>query len=118
MTWRLLYTKAAQKDARILSAAGLKEGAQSLLDILAEDPFWTPPPLAKLIGDLSGAYSRRIYIQHRLGYQVVPQKRVVSPVHGGADDAHPRRHVGAMCPAPWAHMAPTSGRPWAAHALG
>lgn len=77
MTWRLLYTKAVQKDARKLSAAGLKERAQSLLDIMAEDPFRTPPPFEKLIGDLSGAYSRRVNIQHRLVYQVLPQERVV-----------------------------------------
>lgn len=77
MTWRLLYTRAAQKDAKKLSAAGLKEKAQSLLRILAEDPFRTPPPFEKLIGDLSGAYSRRINIQHRLVYQVLPEERVV-----------------------------------------
>lgn len=77
MTWRLLYNKAVQKDARKLSAAGLKERAQSLLDIPAEDPFRTPPPFEKLIGDLSGAYSRRVNIQHRLVYQVLPRERVV-----------------------------------------
>lgn len=77
MTWRLLYTRAAQKDAKQLSAAGLKEKAQSPLRVLAEDPFRTPPPFEKLIGDLSGAYSRRINIQHRLVYQVLPEERVV-----------------------------------------
>jgi Txe/YoeB family toxin of toxin-antitoxin system len=77
VTWRLLYTRAAQKDAKKLSAAGLKERAQSLLRILAEDLVRTPPPFEKLIGDLSGAYSRRLNIQHRLVYQVLPEERVV-----------------------------------------
>ena len=77
MTWRLVYTKAAQKDAKILAAAGLKSKALELLAVLEEDPFTTPPRFEKLVGDLSGAYSRRINIQHRLVYQVLEEKRVV-----------------------------------------
>ena len=77
MSWRLLYTKQAQKDAKRLAAAGLKTKAQELLNIIATDPFRTPPPFEKLIGDLRGAYSRRINIQHRLVYQVLEEERVV-----------------------------------------
>lgn len=77
MSWRLLYTKAAQKDAEKLAAAGLKPRTQVLLDILARDPFQNPPPFEKLVGDLSGAYSRRINIQHRLVYQVLSEERTV-----------------------------------------
>lgn len=73
----LVFTKQAQKDARKLAGAGLKPKAQSLLDILANDPFQNPPPYEKLIGDLAGAYSRRINIQHRLVYQVLKTERVV-----------------------------------------
>jgi toxin YoeB len=75
--WRLVYTKQAQKDAKKVESAGLKEKAQTLLDILTEDPFTSPPPFEKLIGDLSGAYSRRINIQHRLVYQVLRKERIV-----------------------------------------
>jgi toxin YoeB len=71
VSWRLVYTKAAQKDARRLAAAGLRDNAQALLDLLADDPFRSPPPFEKLVGDLAGAYSRRINIQHRLVYQVL-----------------------------------------------
>jgi toxin YoeB len=74
---RLLYTKQAQKDAQRLAAAGLKEKAQELLALRAEDPFRTPPPFEKLVGDLRGAYSRRIDIQHRVVYQVLEDERVV-----------------------------------------
>ncbi len=77
MTWRLVYTKQAQKDAKKLAASGLKAKARELLDLLAEDPFQNPPPLEKLIGDLAGAYSRRINIQHRLVYQVLEEERTV-----------------------------------------
>ena len=77
MSWCLLYTKQAQKDAKRLAASALKPKAQELLDILAEDPFRTPPPFEKLVGDLQGAYSRRINIQHRLVYQVLEAERVV-----------------------------------------
>ncbi len=77
MSWRLVYTKQAQKDAKKLASSGLKPKAQELLDILAEDPFRKPPPFETLVGDLSGAYSRRINIQHRLVYQVLEEDRVV-----------------------------------------
>ena len=77
MSWALVYTKAAQKDAPKLSAAGLKPKAQHLLDILRVNPFQNPPPYEKLVGDLAGAYSRRINIQHRLVYQVLDAQRTV-----------------------------------------
>ena len=77
MKWRLVYTRQAQKDAKKLSAGGLRPRAQKLLDLLAEDPFKTPPRFEKLLGDMTGAYSRRINIQHRLVYQVIEDKKVV-----------------------------------------
>jgi toxin YoeB len=77
VNWHLLYTKAAQKDAKKLAEAGLKPKASALLEIIQQDPFQTPPPFEKLVGDLSGAYSRRINIQHRLVYQVLEEERVV-----------------------------------------
>lgn len=77
MSWQLVYTKHAQKDAEKLASAGLKEKAKSLLALLSENPFQNPPAYEKLIGDLSGAYSRRINIQHRLVYQVLEEQRVV-----------------------------------------
>ncbi|MDN3520691.1 Txe/YoeB family addiction module toxin [Halomonas ramblicola] len=77
MTWRLVYTKQAQKDAKKLASSGLKPKAQELLNLLADDPFQKPPPFEKLVGDLSGAYSRRINIQHRLVYQVLEDEGVV-----------------------------------------
>ena len=75
--WQLLYTKAAQKDAKNLAAAGLKSKALALLEIIAENPFQNPPPYEKLVGDLTGAYSRRINIQHRLVYQVLEAEKIV-----------------------------------------
>jgi toxin YoeB len=75
--YQLLYTKAAQKDAKNLNAAGLKDKALLLLEIIAENPFQNPPPYEKLIGDLAGAYSRRINIQHRLVYQVLEAEKIV-----------------------------------------
>ena len=75
--WRVVFTKQAQKDAKKLAASGLRDKAQTLLDILAEDPFKSPPPFEKLVGDLTGAYSRRINIQHRLVYQVLKAERTV-----------------------------------------
>ncbi|MEO6906555.1 MAG: Txe/YoeB family addiction module toxin [Abditibacteriaceae bacterium] len=75
--WRLVYTRQARKDARRLTASDLKSKAQGLLDILAVDPFQKPPPFEKLVGDLAGAYSRRINIQHRLVYQVLVEERIV-----------------------------------------
>jgi toxin YoeB len=77
VSWRLAYTRAAQKDAQRLAAAGLREKAQALLDLLADDPFASPPSFEKLVGDVAGAYSRRINIQHRLGYQVLEDEGVV-----------------------------------------
>ena len=77
MSWELVYTRQAQKDAEKLTAAGLKPKAQALLAILAENPYQPPPPFEKLVGDLSGAYSRRISIQHRLVYQVLDDARIV-----------------------------------------
>lgn len=77
MSSRLLYTKQAQNDAQRLAAAGLKAKAEELLALIADDPFLKPPPFEKLIGDLRGAHSRRINIQHRLVYQVLEQERVV-----------------------------------------
>lgn len=77
MSWQLIFTRQAQKDARKLAAAGLKEKAQTLLGVLQADPFQSPPPFEKLVGDLAGAYSRRINIQHRLVYQVLEAERIV-----------------------------------------
>ena len=75
--WNLVYTRQAQKDAKRLAASGLRERAQKLLDLLAKDLLSKPPPFEKLVGDLAGAYSRRINIQHRLVYQVIPERRTV-----------------------------------------
>lgn len=77
MSWRLRFTKQAQKDAAKLEAAGLRPKAEALLAVLREDPFRRPPPFEKLVGDLRGAYSRRINLQHRLVYEVVADVRVV-----------------------------------------
>lgn len=77
MNWRVVFAKHAQKDAQKLAASGLKPKAQTLLAILNTNPFQTPPPYEKLVGDLTGAYSRRINIQHRLVYQVLEDEKVV-----------------------------------------
>ena len=77
VSWELVYTKHAQKDARKLAASGLKKKTQELLKVLKENPYQNPPPYEKLVGDLSGAYSRRINIQHRLVYQVFEEEHVV-----------------------------------------
>ena len=77
MSWQLVFTKQAQKDAKKIAQSGLKSQASSLLDVLREDPFKNPPSYEKLVGDLSGAYSRRINIQHRLIYQVLKDIRTV-----------------------------------------
>ena len=77
MSWRLLYTKQARKDARKLAAAGLRPQAQTLLDVLQQDPFQSPPSYEKLVGDLQGAFSRRITIQQRLVYQVLAEDHIV-----------------------------------------
>ena len=78
--WRIVYTRQAQKDAKKIAAAGLRQKAEKLLEILSENPFQTPPPFEKLIGDLSGAYSRRIIIQHRLVYQVLQEIKTVKVI--------------------------------------
>ena len=77
MRWEVVFTRDAQKDARKLAVAGLRTKAQSLLDVLGENPYQNPPPFEKLVGDLSGAYSRRINIQHRLVYQILDEERIV-----------------------------------------
>ncbi len=77
MSWEIIYTKHAQKDAKKLAAAGLKDKALQLFEILKNDPFQNPPPYEKLVGDLAGAYSRRINIQHRLIYQVLSGEKQV-----------------------------------------
>ena len=77
MSWLLIFTKQAQKDAKKLVAAGLKNKAQKLLDIIKINPFQSPPPDEKLVGDLVGAYSRRINIQHRLVYQTIEAEHIV-----------------------------------------
>ena len=80
MTWELVYTKQAQKDAKKLAASGLKNKAQLLLEIIKNDPYQKPPPYEKLVGDLSGAYSRRINIQHRLVYQIYEKEHVIKVI--------------------------------------
>ena len=77
MTWTILFTKQAKKDAKRIEQAGFREKAQRLLDVLAANPFQNPPPYEKLVGDLDGAYSRRINIQHRLVYQVLEKEQTV-----------------------------------------
>ena len=78
--WRIVYPKQAQKDAKKIATAGLKPKAERLLAILSKNPFQTPPPFEKLVGDLSGAYSRRINIQHRLVYQVLEAIKTVKVI--------------------------------------
>lgn len=75
--WEIVFAKDALKDAKKLSAGDLREKAQALLDVLAQDPFQNPPPYEKLVGDLAGAYSRRINIQHRLVYEVFKKEHIV-----------------------------------------
>jgi len=77
VSWEVVYAKQALKDAKKLADSGLKPKAQDLLAVLASDPFQNPPPFEKLVGDLAGAYSRRINIQHRLVYEVFTTERVV-----------------------------------------
>ena len=77
VAWNLAYSKFAVKDAKKLSAAGLKDKVQALLDIIEVNPFQNPPPFEKLVGDLTGAYSRRINIQHRLIYEVFRKEKTV-----------------------------------------
>ena len=80
MNWQVVFTRQAAKDAKKLNRAGLRPQAEKLLAVLAADPFMNPPPYEKLVGDLAGAYSRRINIQHRLVYQVLKKQRVVKVI--------------------------------------
>ena len=80
MTWEIVYTKQAQKDAKKLASSGLRNKANKLLDIIKKDPYQNPPPYEKLVGDLSGAYSRRISIQHRLVYQVYEKEHTIKVI--------------------------------------
>lgn len=77
MSWKVVFTKQAQKDAQKLASAALKPKAEKLIEILKSDPFQKPPSYEKLVGDLSGAYSRRINIQHRLVYQILEKEKTV-----------------------------------------
>ena len=77
VSWEVVYARQALKDAKKLADSGLKQKAQELLAVLADDPFRNPPPFEKLVGDLAGAYSRRINIQHRIVYEVFSQERTV-----------------------------------------
>ena len=78
--WKLVFTKQAKKDAKKIAAAGLRSKAETLLHLLSENPYKTPPPYEKLLADLSGAYSRRINIQHRLVYEVLQDGKVVKVI--------------------------------------
>ncbi len=80
MSWRVVYTKQAQKDAKKLGGSPLKAKAVALLAVLKVNPYQTPPPFEKLVGDLAGAYSRRINIQHRIVYQVLEEVRTVKVI--------------------------------------
>ena len=80
VTWKIVYTKQAQKDAKKITQSGLKYKAQMLLDILKENPLQNPPSYEKLVGDLAGAYSRRINIQHRLVYQLYEKEKIVKVI--------------------------------------
>lgn len=80
MKWQVVFTKQAQKDAQKLAAAGLRAKAEELLAILRENPYQNPPPYENLVGDLAGAFSRRISIQHRLVYQLQEKKKVVKVI--------------------------------------
>ncbi|MGI8955826.1 MAG: Txe/YoeB family addiction module toxin [Chthoniobacterales bacterium] len=80
MSWSIVFTKQAQRDARKIASSNLRSQAQRLLDIIATDPFQNPPPYEKLVGDLAGAYSRRINIQHRLVYQIYEAKGTIKVI--------------------------------------
>lgn len=77
VVWQVLFTRQAQKDAKNIAKSGLRENTEGLLEILASNPLQTPPPFEKLVGDLNGAYSRRINIQHRLVYQILKKEKIV-----------------------------------------
>ncbi|MBI4335028.1 MAG: Txe/YoeB family addiction module toxin [Candidatus Omnitrophica bacterium] len=78
--WTLIYTRQAQKDAKKLSAAGLRDKTENILKILESNPFQNPPPFEKLVGDLNGAYSRRVSLQHRIVYQVIKHRKIVKVI--------------------------------------
>ena len=78
MSWRIVFTKQVQKDAKKVSASGLRSKAEKLIKILRDNPYQAPPPYEKLVGDLAGAYSRRINIQHRLVYQIIEDEKTVT----------------------------------------
>jgi toxin YoeB len=80
VTWKIVFTKQAQKDAKKLASSGLKNKAKKLLDVIQKDPYQNPPPYEKLVGDLSGAYSRRINIQHRLVYQIYEEEHTIKVI--------------------------------------
>lgn len=80
MSWKVVFTKQAQKDAKKLSSSGLKSKAETILEILKHNPYQTPPPFEKLIGDLSGAFSRRLNIQHRIVYQILDDEKIVKVI--------------------------------------
>lgn len=80
MKWRVVFLRQAQKDAKKLAATGLRSRTERLLNILRENPYQTPPPFEKLVGDLAGAYSRRINIQHRLVYEILDKDKVVKVI--------------------------------------
>ena len=80
MSWRIVFTKKAQKDAKKISASNLKTKAEAIIQILREDPYQVPPPYEKLVGDLAGAYSRRINIQHRIVYQVLDDENTIKVI--------------------------------------
>ncbi len=80
MSWEIVYTKQAQKDAKKLSRTGINSKAKELLEVIKENPFKTPPSYEKLVGDLAGAYSRRINIQHRLVYQVYEKEIIIKVI--------------------------------------
>ena len=80
MSWKIVFTKQAQKDAKKIASAGLKAKAERLINILQENPYQNPPSYEKLVGDLSGAYSRRINIQHRLVYQIIDDENIVKVI--------------------------------------
>lgn len=77
MSWKIVFTKQAQKDAKKVSASNLKPKAEKIIKILRQNPFQTPPPYEKLVGDLAGAYSRRLNIQHRIVYQVIDDEKII-----------------------------------------
>ena len=80
MKWRVVFLRQAQQDAKKLAATGLRSRTKRLLNILRENPYQTPPPFEKLVGDLAGAYSRRINIQHRLVYEILDKDKVVKVI--------------------------------------